>query len=557
MHGAARKIRVSLVLSAAMTTAASPSPSVTPTAAPAPAPAQTAVPGATRTFEKRSPVTGARLGDFPVTTATEVDAAVARARAAFPGWRDTPLAVRLAAIDRARGVLTDHAERYARKIAEDTGKPIFEALMFELALVPMFLDHYMKRAPKLLARHKVATPLMLPGKTSYVEHFPRGVVGIIAPWNFPFQLSVLPVISALIGGNTAVLKPSEITPLSGEVIAEFFQKLGLPAGVVEVVPGDGSTGAALCKADVDMLFFTGSVATGRKVMAAAAERPIPVELELGGKDAFIVCADANLERAAAAAVMGGLANCGQACISVERIFVVDSVHDKFVELVRQKLGKVTVGGPDEQADMGPMTFAGQLATVERHVEAARAAGAKILTGGQRLDRAGLFYPPTLVTEVRPDMQIFREETFGPVLPVIRVRDEEEAVRLANASEFGLAGSVWTADIDKGMRLASRLECGQVMINDVLNSAGHPGLPFGGIRSSGIGRYHGDEGLLTFMNTRALLVDKGKNDKEPLWYPYGHKLSSAIELVTGLAGKKLGKLIKGFLGLRKAMNEDGG
>jgi acyl-CoA reductase-like NAD-dependent aldehyde dehydrogenase len=508
-------------------------------------------------LEKRSPVTGARLGEFPVTAAAEVDAAVARARAAFPGWRDTPLAVRLEAINRARSVLEEHAQAYARKIAEDTGKPVFEALMFELSLVPVFLDHYVKRAPKLLARRKVPTPILLPGKTAYIEHFPRGVVGIIAPWNFPFQLSVLPVISALIGGNTVVLKPSEVTPLSGEVVADFFRRLGLPAGVVEVVPGDGSTGAALCKADVDMLFFTGSVATGRKVMAAAAERPIPVELELGGKDAFIVCADANLERAAAAAVFGGLSNAGQACVSVERIFVVDAVHDRFVELVRGKLAKITVGGPDEQADMGPMTFGGQLATVERHVEGARAAGAKVLTGGQRLDRDGLFYPPTLVTEVRPDMQIFREETFGPVLPVIRVRDEEEAVRLANASEFGLAGSVWTADIDKGLRLASRLECGQVMINDVLSSVGHPGLPFGGIRSSGIGRYHGDEGILTFTNTRALLVDKGKADSDPLWYPYGHKLASAFELFAGVAGKKLGKLVKGFLGLRKAMNDDKG
>jgi acyl-CoA reductase-like NAD-dependent aldehyde dehydrogenase len=503
-------------------------------------------------------VTGARLGDFPVTSAEDVQAAVSRARAAFAGWRDAPLSVRLAALDRARAVLVEHAEAYSRKIADDTGKPVFEALMFELSLVPVFLDHYRKRAPKLLARRKVATPLMLPGKTGYVEHFPRGVVGIIAPWNFPFQLSVLPVISALIGGNTVVLKPSEVTPLTAEVLVDFFQRLGLPAGVVEVVQGDGSTGAALCKADVDMLFFTGSVATGRKVMAAAAERPIPVELELGGKDAFIVCADANLERAAAAAVQGGLANCGQACISVERIFVVDAVHDRFVEMLKTRVNKVKVGGPDEQADMGPMTFAGQLATVERHVESARAAGAKVLTGGQRMSRDGLFYPPTLLTDVRPDMQIFREETFGPVLPVIRVRDEEEAVRLANASEFGLAGSVWTADIDKGLRLASRLECGQVMINDVLTSAGHPGLPFGGIRSSGIGRYHGDEGILSFMHTRALLVDKGKLDRDPLWYPYGHKLASAFEVFAGVAGKQLGKLVKGFLGLRKATNAaDGG
>ncbi|MBK7826401.1 aldehyde dehydrogenase family protein [Nannocystis sp.] len=508
-------------------------------------------PSPTRLFEKYSPVTGASMGQFPIADSEAVEGAVARARAAFPGWRDTPLAVRLEAINRGRDVLLEQAETYARKIADDTGKPIIEALMFELAVVPMFLDHYLKRAPKLLTRRKVSTPMALLGKTGYIEHFPRGVIGIIAPWNFPFQLSVLPVISALIGGNTAVLKPSEVTPIAGEVVADFFRRMGLPPGVVEVVAGDGSTGAALCRANVDMLFFTGSVATGRRVAAAAAERPIPCELELGGKDVFIVCADANLERAAEAVVFGSMANCGQACVSVERALVVDSVHDRFVELVKRKLARIKVGGPDEQAEMGPMTFAKQLQTVERHVEAARQAGAKVLTGGQRLDRAGLFYPPTLLTDVRPDMDIYREETFGPVLPVIRVRDEEEAVRLANASEFGLVGSVWTQDLDKGMRIASRLESGQVMINDVFSSVGHPGLPFGGVRSSGLGRYHGDEGLLTFMNPRAILVDRGKADYDPIWYPYTDKLASAFEVFRGVAGKKLGSLVRGFLGLRKA------
>ncbi len=511
-------------------------------------------PSPTRLFEKHSPVTGERLGEYAIAGTEAVDAAVARARTAFPGWRDTPLEVRLEALNRGRVVLAEHADSYARKIAADTGKPIFEALMFELALVPLFLDHYLKRAPKLLARRKVSTPISLPGKTGYVEHFPRGVVGIISPWNFPFQLAVLPMLSALIGGNTVVLKPSEVTPISGEVVADFFNRIGLPPGVVEVVQGDGSTGAALTRAQVDMLFFTGSVQTGRKVMAAAAERPIPCELELGGKDAFIVCADANLERAAEAAVFGAMSNCGQACVSVERVFVVDSVHDRFVELVKRKLAKLKIGGPDEQADMGPMTFAKQLETVQRHVEAAQQAGARVLAGGTRMARPGLFFPPTLLTDIRPDMEIYREETFGPVLPVIRVRDEEEAVRLANNSEFGLAGSVWTQDIDKGLRLASRLESGQVMINDVFTSVGHPGLPFGGIRSSGIGRYHGDEGLLSFMNTRAILVDRGRANFDPLWYPHAQKLGFALEVFRGVALKKLGSTIKGFLGLRKTAGE---
>ena len=505
-----------------------------------------------RVIEKRSPVTGARLGEFPITTEDEVRAAVARARAAFPGWRDTPLAVRIEALNRIRQILAEQAEHYARKISEDTGKPTFEATMTELGAVPVMLEYMTRRAPALLRRKKVSTPMILPGKSGYIEHFPRGVVGVISPWNFPFQLAVVPVISALISGNTVVLKPSEITPITGEVVADLFRRVGLPTGVVEVVPGDGSTGAALSRADIDMIFFTGSVATGRRVMAAAAERPIPVELELGGKDAMIVCADANLERAAEGAVWGGLVNCGQACVSVERIFVVEAIHDRFVELVRKKMSEVTVGGPDEQADMGPMTFDKQLQTVERHVNQAVAAGAKVEFGGKRLDRPGQFFAPTLLTGVTPEMEVYREETFGPVLPIVRVRDEEEAIRLANRSEFGLAGSVWTQDLDKGMRLASRMEAGQVSINDVISAVGHPALPFGGVRSSGIGRYHGDEGILSFTHARAILVDRGKLDRDPLWYPYADKVGHGFELMRGVATKSYGKLVKGFLGLRKAM-----
>ena len=241
---------------------------------------------------------------------------------------------------------------------------------------------------------------------------------------------MVPTVSALIAGNTVVLKPSEVTPLTGEIMDEIFRRIGLPRGVVEVIQGEGSTGAALCEADVDKLFFTGSVATGRKVMAAAAKKPIPVELELGGKDAMIVCADANLERAARAAVWGGLVNCGQMCISVERIFVEDAVHDRFVTLLEREVDKVRVGGPDEHADMGPMTFPRQLETVERHLRGAIAAGAKVLRGGKRLDRPGQFFAPTLITEVTTDMEIYREETFGPVLPVVRVKDADEAVRLS-------------------------------------------------------------------------------------------------------------------------------
>ena len=406
-----------------------------------------------------------------------------------------------------------------------------------------------KTAKKTLGRHRVPTPILFPGKASYVEHFPLGVVGVISPWNFPFQLSMVPVLSALIAGNTVVLKPSEVTPITGEIVDEIFRRIGLPRGVVEVIQGDGSTGAALTRAAVDKIFFTGSVATGRKVMAEAAKRPIPVELELGGKDAMIVCADANLVRAARAAAWGGLVNCGQMCTSVERIFVVDAVHDRFVALLEKEVRAMRVGGPDEHADMGPLTFPPQLATGVRHVESARADGARVVTGGARLDRPGQFYAPTLLVDVTPQMEIYREETFGPVLPVVRVTDEDEAVRLANDHQYGLNGSVWTGDVERGLALASRLECGQVMVNDLVAIVGNPALPFGGVKNSGFGRYHGPEGLLSFTHQKAIMVDRGWLDFEPFWFPYAGKYDAMSQVFHGLRGGSLPKALYAMTKLR--------
>ncbi|HJL18591.1 MAG TPA: aldehyde dehydrogenase family protein [Sandaracinaceae bacterium LLY-WYZ-13_1] len=503
-----------------------------------------------RVIDKRSPVTGEPLGTFHISTREEVEAAVARARSAFPPWRDTPVKDRLRMLARIKDVVRTHGEEYARRISEDTGKPLVDSLLTELMSIPLFVDHYRKTAPKVLARKRVGTPILFPGKKSYVEHFPMGVVGIISPWNFPFQLAMVPTVSALIAGNTVVLKPSEVTPITGEIIDEIFRRIGLPRGVVEVVQGDGSTGAALTGARVDKIFFTGSVATGRKVMAAAAEKPIPVELELGGKDAMIVCADANLERAARAAVWGGLVNCGQMCVSVERILVEEAVHDRFVDMLQREVDKIRVGGPEEHADIGPLTFGNQLDTIESHVKSAVEAGARLLRGGKRVERPGQFYEPTLVADVSPQMEIYREETFGPVLPVTKVRDAEEGLRLANEHQYGLTGSVWTKDMDKGLDLASRMECGQVMVNDLVASVGNPALPFGGVKNSGFGRYHGDEGLLSFTHQKAIMVDRGWLDFEPFWFPYRDKYDAMAQAFHGLLGGNLPKALFALQKLRK-------
>lgn len=487
----------------------------------------------TRVIEKFSPVNGEKLGEWPITTREQVDEAVARARKAFPMWRDTPLSERLKFIKRVGEVLAEDVEYFSTRISEDTGKPPVDAIMTELLVMPMFIEYFERTAPRLLSRKRVRNPLLLPLKKSYIEHFPMGVIGVISPWNFPFQLSVVPVMSALVAGNTVVLKPSEVTPITGEIVEELFERVGLPDGVLQVIQGDGATGAALTEANIDKIFFTGSVATGRKVMAAAAKRPIPAELELGGKDAFIVCHDAPLERTAKAAVWGGLLNCGQACVSVERIFVVDSVYDKFMNLLLKEVSAVRVGPPEDDPDMGPMCLPKQLKLVASHVEDARRKGATISFGGNPIEGPGQFFEPTVVEGVTPEMEIYREETFGPVLPVIRVKDESEAIRMANDHQYGLNASIWTLDVDRGIKMASRIEAGQVTINDILTSVGNPALPFGGVKSSGIGRYHGEEGILTFTHTRAIMADYGRLSREPFWFPYQGKfpeISAALKAV---------------------------
>lgn len=510
-----------------------------------------------KTIKKHSPVTGEELGEYPVFTKDEVGRAVSRARAAFPAWKSLSLEERFDHMDRLIKIINEKCEDLARIISKDTGKPLVDSLMTELISVPLFVSHYRKTAAKTLKPYKAKTPLVFAGTKSWVEYHPMGVIGVISPWNFPFQLAVIPVISALIGGNTVVLKPSEVTPLTGKMIHDLFEELALPQGTVEVVQGDGSTGAALVESDINKVFFTGSVATGRKVMAAAAQRNIPVELELGGKDAMIICEDANLERAAAAAVWGGLLNCGQVCTSVERVLVVDSIYECFLEMLKREMEKVKVGGPDEDADMGPLISPAQFEIVKDHIADAVESGARILFGGKPMDRNGLFHLPTLLADVTPEMKIYREETFGPVIPVIRVANECEALCLANDHMYGLTGSVWSSDIQKARTLASQMECGQVNINDVIASVANPAIPFGGIKDSGFGRYHGPEGLTSFMHQKAIMRNKGRNRTEPFWFPYHEKYADILEAFRLLAAGKLVSVLKPLKRLKKINKAAGG
>src|SRR5687768_1881802 len=379
----------------------------------------------------RDPATGEEIGRVPLTLPEEVARAVGRARAAQNAWAAKSFGDRGRIMMRARKIILKELE-IALLIARETGKPASEAIAMELTPSLDLMQYFARKTETLLERERIHIGLYgLMGRISYVVYKPVGVIGIISPWNFPWATPMAEVVMALMAGNAVVLKPSELTPLTALKIKQVLTRAGLPTDLLQVVTGDGSTGAALIGAGVDKIMFTGSVATGKRVAEAAANYLIPVVMELGGKDPMIVLEDANIENAARGAIWGAFANCGQSCSSVERCYVHESIAEKFTHAVVAETKRLKQSG-DKQGDLGPMISEQQLRVVERHVYEATARGAVALTGGERVpDVPGPFFPPTVLTNVNHEMEIMREETFGPVLPIMTFKTDDEAVRLAN------------------------------------------------------------------------------------------------------------------------------
>jgi acyl-CoA reductase-like NAD-dependent aldehyde dehydrogenase len=481
------------------------------------------------TIAVENPATGETIREVPATAPDEVAALVARARAAQPAWEALGHEGRGRILRRAQRWLLDHAEEVADTISAETGKAREDAMLVEVAYGANALGFWPKKAPKWLADEAVHTtnPLVL-GRRMVVRYRPVGVVGVIGPWNYPLVNSVGDAIPALAAGNAVVVKPSEVTPLTSLLFARGLAESGLPDGVFAVAVGTGETGAALID-EVDMVMFTGSTRTGRVVMERAAQTLTPVSLELGGKDPMIVLADADLERAANAAVYYSMQNGGQTCISIERVYVEAPVYDDFVAAVTEKARALRQGPPagPGSVDVGAMTFPPQLEIVERHVREAVEAGARVTTGGHRRPGAGRFYEPTVLADVDHTMAAMTEETFGPTLPVMRVADADEAVEKANDSAYGLGAAVFTKDRAKGERIARRIDAGAVCINDAALNYLALELPMGGWKASGLGVRHGPAGLRKYTRQQALMETRFAPRRELHYFPYSARVTGLI------------------------------
>jgi acyl-CoA reductase-like NAD-dependent aldehyde dehydrogenase len=477
-----------------------------------------------------NPATGEIVATVPDLGADAVAEMAVRGRAAQPGWEAFGFEGRGRVLLRAQKWVMDNADQVISTIVSETGKTFEDASLAEISYAGNAFGFWAKQAPEYLADERVKSgQLLVKGKKLILRYSPLGLIGVIGPWNYPLTNSFGDCIPALAAGNSVILKPSEVTPLTSLLMAEGLRECGLPEHVLQIATGRGATGAALVE-EVDMIMFTGSTRTGRKVAEAAARRLIPASLEMGGKDPMLVLSDADLERAANFATYYSMQNAGQTCISIERVYVEEPVYDEFVAKVSEKVRALRVGAPHGpgSVEVGAITFPPQLETIKDHVADAVQKGARVLTGGREVQGAGRFYEPTVLVDVDHSMKIMTEETFGPTLPIMKVADVEEAVRLANDSPYGLGSSVFTRDTGRGEQIARRLETGAANVNDAMINYTVLELPMGGAKASGLGSRHGAGGIRKYCSQQAIVVTpRLALKREPHMYPYKSRTSRIL------------------------------
>jgi succinate-semialdehyde dehydrogenase/glutarate-semialdehyde dehydrogenase len=485
----------------------------------------------TRKVVSMNPATGETLREFAVAADAEVHAAVLRARAAQSAWNEIGAKQRVAVLREFQRLLHKKKLEVATLITREAGKPLVEALLTEVLVVLDAARFYVENAFAFLRDRPVPHGnLAMKTKVGRILREPHGVIAIISPWNYPFSIPATESLAALVAGNAVILKPSELTSLTALELVSLLHEAGVPKDVFQIIIGDGATGSALLNAEIDKLVFTGSVATGKRIALAAAACLLPVVLELGGKDPMLVLDDADVDVASSGAVWGAFVNAGQACLSVERCYVHRTLYDAFLEACVRKTMLLRMGnGLNPQTDIGPLIRERQLRNVEAQVEDARLQGARVLIGGARRPEFGSnFYAPTVLAEVTHAMRIMREETFGPVLPIVAFDNDDQAIRLANDSDFGLAASVWTRNRARGMSLARRIQAGTVMVNDTVACFGISEAPHGGIKASGLGRTHGIFGLEEMVRLKYVDSDRLPEIKKVWWYEYGEGFTRQME-----------------------------
>lgn len=498
-----------------------------------------------REFSLKSPIDLSSLGSFTCATKGEISIAIEKAKLAQNKWSLLSYKERSSYMYSMIDTVIKNQDEIMEVVMKETGKPKAEALSMEVYAAVDSLSFYAKRVEKFLKPRKIKLHgVMSFLKKAMIVHKPQGVIGIITPWNGPFILALNPTVQALLAGNAVIIKPSEVTPFSSKLVEKLFLQSGLPEDLVQVILGDGQTGAELIDSNIDKVSFTGSVITGKRVAISCSEKLIPFTLELGGNDAMIVCDDADIDKATSGALIGSYMNAGQYCCGTERIYVTEKNYDEFIKQLTHKASNLIQNGK-EDADVGAIAWDKQLDIIEEHVKLAIEEGAILHVGGKKNNSLpGLYFEPTVLSNVNHKMKIMNEETFGPIACVQKVTNEQEALNLANDSSYGLNGNIWTENKEKGLRIAKLFNTGAVSINDMAMSYGVNEVPFGGVKNSGLGLVNGAEGLKGYCHPMPIIIERFA--KGPVSsYPYSDKtikeMQGAIKVFWG------NKLVRKLLG----------